>query len=161
MLFVASCGSGSGNHVEVGSVSFDLPQSWRQTDSSKGKATPMGVFAPETNDAKETITVIRAPLGPIAEHYGAERLGRFLEGAQRTLPDARASHLTAVSTEHGLAGMRIDVDFARRGTSERYHRIHVVLADGQALVHVMYTARTPDTDLKSLQLVLDSLREES
>ena len=46
--------------------------------------------------------------------------------------------------------------------TERYHRVHIVLADEThgALVHVLYTARTPDRDLTALSIVIDTISHE-
>jgi hypothetical protein len=73
----------------------------------------------------------------------------------------RASKATPLKTARGLSGARIDVDFVPAGLTERYHRVHVVLADADgALVHVLYTAKKPDGDLKALSIVLDTIHHE-
>lgn len=47
----------------------------------------------------------------------------------------------------------------RPGLSAHYHRVHVVLVDGAALVHVLYTARTPESGHLVLHEVLDTIQE--
>ena len=158
-LLAAGCG-GSSDRVELESLSFEAPPSWQRTDThAPGSAT--AVFAPADNARKETVTVIRTELGPIATHYSTATLTQLLNGAQTALPGAKPSPITRVSTESGLQGLQIVVDYVPPGLGHPYRRIHAVLADGTALVHVLYTALTPDPELGAFHKVLATLREES
>jgi hypothetical protein len=118
------------------------------------------VWQPDDNDRKESITVIRTGLSPAVAKAGASGIEPYLAAAQRSLPDARVSKTKRITTAKGLHGARVDVEFTPQGQSEPYRRAHVVLVDGSALVHVLYTALEPDRDFDALGVVLDNLQHE-
>ena len=60
-----------------------------------------------------------------------------------------------IRTKHGIAAVRVDGKFVASGSNASYARSHVVFADGDSLVHVIYTSADPD--LGVLDLVLDHL----
>ena len=152
--------SGGAARAELSSLSFEAPASWQRTDSqSRGTAT--AVFTPVGNARKESVTVIRTEVGPIATHYSTATLTQLLAGAQSALASAHASPIARVSSDSGLEGMQIVVDYVPPGLAQPYRRIHAVLSDGTALVHVMYTALSPDPELGAFRQVLATLREES
>lgn len=159
-LATSACGGSSGNTAEVGSVAFEIPGDWNPTDTH-GRGTDTAVFDPANNTRKESITVIRSELGPIATKYTPALLAQLLAGAQTSLGQVKTSPIARISTPGGLDGVRIEVDFVPPGRTQHYHRVHAVLADGSALVHVFYTAASPDVELRTFQKVLDTLHEES
>jgi hypothetical protein len=65
-----------------------------------------------------------------------------------------------VKTARGLVGARVDLDFVPPGQPSRYRRVHVVLVDGSALVHVLYTAKHADVEGDAIGVVLDNLQHE-
>lgn len=159
LVIAAGCGGGS-DRTELASLSFEAPPSWQRTDShTRGSAT--AVFAPVGNARKESITIIRTEVGPIATHYTTATLTQLLAGAQSALAGVHTSPVTRVSTDSGLEGLQIVVDYIPPGLAQPYRRIHAVVSDGTALVHVLYTALTPDPDLAAFRQVLSTLREES
>jgi hypothetical protein len=162
LVLVSGCGSRESAHsrAQLASLRFDVPAEWTRTDlHQRGLATSQWV--PQDNERKESIAIIRSERSPAVAMSGAATLEQLLAASQRSLRDVRASKATPLKTVHGFAGARIDVDFVPGGLTERYHRVHVVLADADgALVHVLYTAKTPDGDLKALSIVLDSIRHE-
>jgi hypothetical protein len=145
--------------ARLASLAFDVPADWARSDSSRrGVAT--AEWQPADNDRKEAITVIRTELSPAVAKAGAVELDAYLAASQRALPQARVGRSQPVVTPRGLAGRRIDVDFIPSGQHDRYRRIHVVLTDGDALVHVLYTAKHLEPALTALDLVLSNLRHE-
>jgi hypothetical protein len=158
-MLATGCG-GASDRVELASLSFEAPPSWQRTDSH-GHDSATAVFAPVVNARKESITVIRTEVGPIANHYSTATLTQLLAGAQSALAGGRTSAITRVATDSGLEGLQIVVDYIPPGLAHPYHRIHAVLSDGTALVHVIYTAFAPDPELAAFHKVLATLREES
>ena len=141
----------------LGALTFDVPAGWRRTDAI-GPGTATAVWTPEANARKESVTVIRSEreLRDVRTH--GTTIEQLLVSAQRGLRDARPSRVTGVTTAHGLAGARIEVSFTPGELNRTYRRVHVVLVDGPALIHVLYTAASPDESAEALQVVLDSLR---
>jgi hypothetical protein len=92
---------------------------------------------------------------PATTAAGQSTLESMLARAN-ALPDAHVTRLAPITTQQGLVGARIELDYAPPGTRLRYHRVHAVLVDGDALVHVLYTALDPDAD--ALRLVLATIR---
>lgn len=159
MVLASGCG-GTSDRTELASLSFEAPARWDRTDAhARGSAT--AVFVPSSNPRKESITIIRTEVGPIAAHYSTATLSQLLAGAQTALTGAHPSPITRVTTESGLEGLQIVVDYSPPGVPQRYRRIHTVFADGTALVHVLYTALVPDPELGAFHQVLSTLREES
>lgn len=149
----------SGDPVRLGQMAFEVPAGWHRTDTHQPGAR-ISVWVPdvETNARKESITVIEGDLaGPPLDE---RRLEKLVSGAQIALRDAKTSKVTAVTTDAGLTGYQVEVEFTPQSTKERYRRTHVVLRDHGRLVHVMYTARTPDPERDGLETVLATLRHE-
>jgi hypothetical protein len=174
-LFVSACGSRepAREHTQLASLRFDVPAHWKRAEPSpsrllanQAKSTVRGLemaqWAPADNDRLESITIIRSERSPAVAKAGVSTLEQLLAHSQRSLRDVRASKATWLKTARGLAGARIDVDFTPPGTTDRYHRVHVVLADDThgALVHVFYTARNPERNLTALSIVLNTIRYE-
>jgi hypothetical protein len=155
---LAACGSGeiARQHVQLGSLTFDVPADWQRGDTTRrGIAT--AIWSPGDNERKETITVTRSELVPATAAAGPALLEQLLARASQ-LPDAHRSETKQVTTQQGLQGARVELDYTPPNSRLRYHRVHVVLADGDALVHVLYTALDPDRDLDALRLVLATIR---
>ncbi|MDB4955978.1 MAG: hypothetical protein JWO36_3547 [Myxococcales bacterium] len=157
----ASCGSSSSHqHVQLTKLSFDVPGDWTHTES-KGRGIVTSVWTPsEGNDRRESITIVRSELSPAVANAGVSTLDRLLTSAQASLHDAKISSVTQTTTTNGLAGARIETDYVPPELHVRYHRVHVVLVDGSALVNVLYTARDPDANLAAFNLVLSTIRHE-
>ncbi|HEY1556549.1 MAG TPA: hypothetical protein VGF94_17055 [Kofleriaceae bacterium] len=139
-------------------LAFDVPGDWSHYDTNhRGVSTE--VWSPSGNDEKESLTVIRTELAPVTAQGDASTLSTLLAQAQAGLPESRVSARSSVSTKMGFSGARVDLDYLPNGLKDRYHRIHVVLVDGKSLVHVLYTAKTPDANLNAFNLLLASIHE--
>lgn len=154
-----ACNSASNNrqHVRFASLAFDVPGDWRHIDTTR-RGIVTSIWSPQDNDGKESVTVIRTDLAPSAARAGAPTLERLLESANAL--DAQHTDATSVTTQNGLAGARIETDYVPPGMERSYHRVHVVLVDGHALVHVMYTAARADRSMEALNMVLTSIHHE-
>ena len=160
---VGACTGAPDQHVRLGTLAFDVPGGWHDTrETRRGVLT--AVWAPEDNARKESVTVIRSELAPNVAGAAAQSpalVAQLAEQAQAGLADARITPATTYTVASGLAGVRLDVEFVPPGLRERYHRVHIVLVDRTALVHVLYTARSAEANPPALGLVLRSLREEA
>jgi len=168
LLGLASCDGSDSSGIEtqdvrLGPIAFEVPAEWQRTNTeASGAASAMWTPAAGGNERKESVTVIRSPLRRSREQLVQGDLATLLAGAQGSLNGARVSQVTQISTRRGLTGARIDVSFQPEGIAKRYRRVHVVLVNAETsrLVHVLYTAATPDEDLTALHTVLESLRSE-
>ena len=162
LLATAACGRSHEGEEQVGSVGFKAIPGWQRADT-KDRRTTTAVFTPAANGRRESITVIRTELGPIAEHYTPEMLSTLLLKAQSTLPQAKVTPVAKLTTPEGLSGVRLELDYVPPGLSRSYHRVHVILAEesGRGLVHVLYTAAAPEPEEALLQQVVNTLHEES
>jgi hypothetical protein len=61
-------------------------------------------------------------------------------------------------TQQNLRVVEVAADFVPSGMKASYHRVHAMIVDGEVVVHVLYTARTPDPDLKMFRQVVDTIR---
>lgn len=166
MLFVVSvlsagCGGSPAPHggepVRLGKLGFEVPEGWQRSDFRQ-PGTLISVWAPSpgNNPRKESITVIESE--QIVSHLDDTKLQKLLSGSQSALRDARSSRVTPVVTELGLRGYRLDVEFTPQHSPARYRRSHIVLHDGGRLVHVIYTAKTPDPEREALETVIGTVR---
>ena len=162
LIIVTGCSDSSGSESQVaqlGPVSFEIPEPWRRSDTSRpGSMT--SVWTPPSNARKESVSVIRSE----RSQASLRQIEQQLVGAQQSLRGGRISTVTPVTTEQGLRGSRIEVRFRPDlpGTNERmYRRIHVVLVEEDALIHVLYTSAMVDGDLAALDLVLATIRQEA
>ncbi len=150
-------------YERLGTLGLEVPAEW-----TRGDATPLGqvssTWVPSAeNPRKESVTVIRSQVDHAFVRADGAYLEQMLRAAQATLPKARLSSPTAVTTAQGLSGLRMTVDYVPAGQRAAYHRVHVVLVDRtatSALIHVLYTARDADPELAALELVLSTLRPE-
>jgi len=157
-LALVSCNATTNQHVTFAHLSFDVPGDWSQYETDhRGVSTQ--VWTPAGNDEKESLTLIRTELAPVTAQAGASTLSTLLAQAQSGLPESKVSATNAVSTKSGLSGVRVDVDYVPKGLKDRYHRVHVVLVDGNSLIHVLYTAKSPDMSFTALNLALATLQE--
>ena len=158
---IASCASGeqlANKHVRTSSVAYDIPENWDRVDS-KMRGVETSVWTPTENPQRMSVTVIRTERASLPSGTPEETLAGLLLQAQAGLSNARVTPSGAVSTPTGLKGARVELDFTPAQTNVPYHRSHVVLADGQALVHVMFTARSADT-FGAFNTVLSTIRHE-
>src|SRR6185503_16947036 len=131
---------------------------WNRTDT-RLRDSSTALWSPTDNDRKEAVVVIRSRR-PSTANADAATLERLLISAQRSLPQARIGNVTPFTSEQGIAGVRVEVDFVPQGLRNAYHRVHVILIDGEDVLTVLYTARDPDASLAALNLVLGSLHHE-
>jgi hypothetical protein len=89
-----------------------------------------------------------------------EQLTEILTSAQGVLPEASVHHPVAGQTKKHLPEVEITSDFVPAGLHASYHRVHAVVMDGDALIHVLYTARTPDPNLTVFRQIVDSIHQE-
>jgi hypothetical protein len=144
--------------AQTGPLHYEAPASWQHQDSTEGGTTTTQ-WVPADNDRKESISVIRTPFDPALAKAGVDTIEQLLVSAQPTDPQVSALPVR-VATKRALAGVRVEVDYVPPGQHDSYHRVHAVLLDGNALVHVLYTARNPDPQRSALQLVIDTLHHE-
>jgi len=148
-------------HAKLASLEFDIPADWHRADLTRPDVST-SEWTPEANERSEAVTIIRTTSSPAVAKAGVPALEPLLAAAQRSLTNAHASRVTRVTTARGLSGARIEVDFVPPGKQQSYHRIHVVLVDERStsLIHVLYTAKSPDDELDALTAVLDTIRSE-
>ena len=144
----------------LGKLSLEIPDDWSRTESpSLGHLA--STWAPQlANSRKESVTVIRSEVDQAFFRRGREYLDQTLQAAQAVLPKAKFSRATPVTTEQGLTGLRLIVNYVPPGQQVAYQRVHVVLLDKTGLIHVLYTARDADPDLTALEMVLSTIRRE-
>lgn len=156
VALLASCGDSPPPTQEVtfGPLTFNVTADWQRKDSSKpGWASSM--FAPSDNSRFESVTVIRSRRSD-SKNMTLEQL---LVTAQRGLRDVKISNVRPVKTHNGLVGAEVSVSFKPEGMTQAYRRTHVVLAESdKTFVHVIYTAKVPEEEERTLHVVLDSIR---
>ena len=151
--------TGAGNqHAELGTLSFDVPADWQHADSStRGVRSSIWTPPPDENGRKESVTVIYTERSSAVAGAGQGTVAQLLIAAQASL-HGRLSNPASLTTRHGFAGARVDVDFVPPGLHETYHRVHAAFVDGNGLVHVIYTAKQPDRALAAFDEVLATMR---
>ena len=162
-LGLGSCGGTASTTIasepaRLGGIGFDVPAGWQRADYQQPNER-ISIWTPGDNARKESITVIESRA--VGARLDDPRLKKLLSGAQQALHGARTSQVSPVATEVGLAGFQIEVEFTPSATMPRYRRTHVVLrTEPGGLVHVIYTARTPDPDREVLETVLSTVHPE-
>ena len=160
LLAFTACSRPPGQQqIDFAHLSFELPGEWSHHEASR-RGVSSTICTPHDNSRKESLAVIRSELAQLTANAGPATLSRLLESAQAALPGARVSQVTPIRTRTGLSGARIEAEYIPPGQAERYYRVHVVLVDGNSLVHVLYTARSADPDLTALNAVLSTIRHE-
>lgn len=139
----------------VGAWSLVVPSDWTRVDFDNGDVH-QSQWTPPTNTQKESISVIRIDRG--AARIKGTTLEQLVESSQGALKDARIARIEKLTTSHGLAGVHAQLSFTPRLKSTPYQRVQATLVDGDALIHVFYTAADPDDTLEPFTMVLDSLR---
>lgn len=158
----AGCDESSGagaQLVELGPLVFEVPLDWQRHDSARPGATT-AMWTPQTNDRKESVTVIRTdrPDSAVGKP-SVTTVQQQLVTAQQALRNARIARVQPVTTAHGLAGAQVELAYRPSGVERDYRRVHVVLVEDDAtLIHVLYTAADPGEQRGGLQHVLDTLR---
>ncbi len=155
----SACSSNDVQIVHVRSVAFELPAGWTRTETVEPGSTTV-VWTPAENERKESIAVIYSDENAAVAMSGASTFQRLLAIAQTGLPSVRASNPALITTEHGLSGVMQQLQFVPPGSSATYYRTHAVVSDGKAMVHVLYTARTPDASREAFNAVLKTIRHE-
>jgi hypothetical protein len=158
MLVVAACsGADTVREETLGTVAFDVPGEW-QRDTVERRFGQQAEWRPTSNDRHEALTIVRSEQSPQIARADRDYLGKLLVQAQLSLPGARATQVSPIVTTKGLAGLRLSVAFVPPGEKTVYHRVHVLLVDGDALISVLYTARDPEH--RTLDLVLETIHHE-
>jgi hypothetical protein len=159
---VSACGSDSleGEHARLADLGFDVPAGWQRIDRQR-HGLQSSEWVPEENDRKESLLVMRSETASLPPNADASAVAKLLAEVPKGFGKATFGKPKPVTTRGGLVGARIDGDYTPPGTNARYHRVHVVLVEKSgAVVHVLYTAKSPDTSLGALTLVIDSIRNE-
>ena len=141
----------------LGPLAFDVPLEWTRADFTD-RGTRTSVWTPPSNERKESIAVIRVERA--AMKVKGASLVSLVEAAQGSLAGARIVKLEPLSTGRGLTGAQASLSFVPRGKTTAYHRVQATLVDGDALIHVFYTAVDPDDTIEPFRLVVESLRRE-
>ncbi len=157
IVLLASCASSpSLDTAKLETLDYVVPSGW----TSRPLSSPHGSIVEWTpqgdNERKESLVVSRVANPALALEKNRAYLTRDLVGANRALPEARFSAATSFINRGGLRGVRVEGTFTPVGQAQAYHRIHAVLVDGPALVHVLFTSREPDRD--QIDAVLDGVR---
>lgn len=141
----------------LGPLHFSVPSGWQRRDLSDVHTRHIEWTPPNNAVVKESIVVILT--SPRAAHVkaGHDHVRDLLARSWRALPESSFGAAAQYRTRHGLAATRIEGTFVPPGTSERYHRVHAVLATDKltSFVHVLYTAKIADRE--ALDLVIGSL----
>lgn len=159
MSLLAACSS-DGTEVErakLGTISFNVPAGWHRVDGDR-PGVVSAEWRPVDNTRKESILVIRSKAFAVAATSTREDLEQLLVKSHATARNVTSP--THLSTPLGKDVVRVEFDFQPPNTSQSYHRVHVLMRDDDSIVHVLYTARTPDEDLAELRFLLDSVRRE-
>ncbi|MBL0220086.1 MAG: hypothetical protein IPQ07_40240 [Myxococcales bacterium] len=163
-LALGGCGASTATTIasepaRLGNVGFEVPAGWQRADYQQ-PGERIAIWTPADNARKESITVIESRA--VGARLDDARLKKLLSGAQQALHGARTSQVSAVATEVGLAGYQIEVEFTPSAAMPNYRRTHVVLrTEPGGLVHVIYTARTPDPEREVLETVLSTVHAEA
>ncbi|MBA3540368.1 MAG: hypothetical protein H0T79_12200 [Deltaproteobacteria bacterium] len=148
LLALAACSSSSTNdnvdrqHGRTGNLGYDVPAAWQHKDSND-RTSSTSVWTPTNNPAKESISVIRTEVH-LAPSAGPAEIQQLLIQAQNGLRNAKVSSPSQIVSDAGLRGAQVSVDYLPPNMTQRYHRVHAVLLDGDSLVHIFYTAVDPD-----------------
>ena len=163
-LFVTACTSHAAEPpdsqaVKQGEFAYRVPEGWLRHDQTT-RTSSTAEWTPEDNPRKEALTVIRTGLDPRRPRMGLSTIQQLVVDAQRGLPAVHVGDVSHFTTRSGLDGVRVDTEFTPPGAAHPYHRVHSVIVDGATLVHVLYTASSPDPQALALEMVLDTIHEE-
>jgi hypothetical protein len=163
LLAVVACSTPKAtepDHVHVVGVGFQATLGgWGHKDATEiGRVVSR--WTPDANSNKESISIIRTALPPRLHGATVDQLTELLQSAQGVLSEPSMHAPTAVHTKMNLQEVEIISDFVPAGLKSSYHRVHAVLIDGDALIHVLYTARSPDPNLTVFHQIVDSIHQE-
>jgi hypothetical protein len=140
-----STSSASVDHATLGMIDYSVPSGWTAQNGFENAHNPIVIWTPPDNmRRKESVTIMRTDPRPALAKAGPDKLARFLAQAELGLSRARFGVPQKIVTSMGLEGVRVEGDFVPDGQSVTYHRLHAVLIDGEALIHVTFTATIPD-----------------
>jgi hypothetical protein len=161
-LLLAFIGCSSSSSSDASQTLGDLqyappPSSWSHRDT-KEISRLVSRWTPEENVNKESISIIRTTALPNVKGAAPAQLEAMLMEAQRSLPAPSLLRPTMGKTKQGLQEIEVVADFVPSGLKDSYHRVHAMIVDGDVLIHVLYTARTPDPSLAMFHQVVDTIR---
>ena len=161
---VASCNTSNADteQATLGPLAFEVPAQWTRTNyEPSGARSAMWTPVPDENTRKESVTVIRSVAHVDHDQLTGDGLASLLAGAQGTLRGARVSKVRPLRTRRGYTGASIDVSFQPGEGPVRYRRVHAVLVEPATsdVIHVLYTAASPDDKLTAFYTVLESIHE--
>jgi hypothetical protein len=160
LAFILGCSSSSPSEPTqtLGDLEYaPLPSSWNHRDT-KEISRLVSRWTPEENNNKESISIIRTGAPANVKSATPAQLEAMLADAQRSLSAPSVRVPTMAKTKQGLQEIEIVADFVPPGLKDSYHRVHAMIVDGDVLIHVLYTARTPDPELAMFHQVVDSIR---
>lgn len=141
----------SSERVRVGDLELDAPAGWQM----QAPADACRIWMPAENGRRESVAVV---VGPAYD----ETLDEAVATTRLALGELASLHIrneTRVLSDGGLSGLRFDLDFRPDVSPATYYRSHVVLIASGHVVHVFYTARTPDPGLAMLARVVNSIQK--
>jgi len=161
-IIVAGCASSVDDAptAKLEDLVYARPAEWTETTTTHANGIATTLWMPANNPNKESIEIVRGDprIGVPADTL---QLTQLLTRAQRELPRARISTAMPFATSSGRVGVRIDAEFEPVGLHRAYHRTHAVLVEpGGVVVHVMYTAATPDAQETIFNAVIESIHRE-
>lgn len=159
-IMLAACSASSPSLPEATQKLADLryapPEDWIHHDVKEISRT-VSRWVPKENSSKETISIFRTPIRDRAKIASLAQLEALLSQAQGELPSPAVGQPTMGRTKQNLQLLEVTADFVPTGLKVSYHRVHAMIFNGDVLVHVLYTARTPDPDLKMFRQIVDTI----
>ncbi|MEP6862023.1 MAG: hypothetical protein ABJE66_15470 [Deltaproteobacteria bacterium] len=159
LAFMVGCSTSTQDPVEsLGDVNYTPPPSTWSHHDTKEIGRLVSRWRPDENPNKESISIIRATVQGRSRGASPDQLEAMLVQAQHALPSPSVQSPTVGKTKRSLPEVEIASDFVPVGLKDSYHRVHAMILDGEVVVHVLYTARTPDPSLAMFRQVVDSIR---
>lgn len=162
ILFTAACGSTDGARTEidgtavtVGAATLEVPAGWQPTINA---ATNRQVFVPVENDRKESIAV------RVVDRKGTDNVDDLLDNsldAEGALADLKLGQQHRVTTPDGVQGIWIDLTFTPDRVNATYARTQLTFVTDKHVINILYTALTPDTAHRAIELALATIHEEA
>ena len=161
VLALVSCTSHNDDHktATLDDLAYHVPADWTEHGGAKLPGVTTAVWTPQENPNKESVEIIRSDARRDAP-VDATQLGDLLVAAQRSLPQGHTSPSKTFTTAGGGIGVELETDFVPPGLHRTYHRVHAVFVDRGVVVHVLYTAATPDSARKAFDTILHSIHRE-
>lgn len=158
VAILASCGESAPavSWQTVEGLQYAVPLGWSVRDQSE-QTRKILVWTPDDNDQKESVTIIKTQSLVSTTNGGLPRLQGLLAAASAGLPASSFTKPTKVVTSRGLVGMRVDGQFVPSAIAAPYRRIHVVMLDGRALIHLLFTSKDMTAEPEGLRIVLETL----